>query len=199
MKLKNTILTLISFSFLQVVSLSAQNMHQPVRLEAKTVTIKETSSKYGTQMRKVNKLIVTYDDSTFEEVTHRKLGELLVNVPQAQLEWQKYNRNRVYEVSSIPLFGAGLWGAYNLATNKEHKSRNALIAIVGLAGGYTTFEHFDWQKKRNLKKILMACNKTWSHQKGEEKLKDNISPDIIKLGLIHDNAIGIGLAWRVSE
>lgn len=198
MQPKNAIFIFILFYLLQSVQLFSQNNHVPVRIVEKIELVKEVSSKYGVQERKRSKIVVVYNDSAVEVMTHHKLNALIATIPEAQAEWKKYNRNRVYEASSIPLFALGFWGTYNLLKG-EHPSRNALIGIVGLSGGYLTFEHFDWQKKRNLKKIMSICNNVWSHSGEQNDLKDLIKPDVIRLGVINESTIGVGLTWQISK
>ena len=171
--------------------------HFPLRIEERIDVVKEVSSKYGTKLKKKTNIIITYNDSSTEIVTHRKMNELVAYVPLAQYEWKKYNANRVYEVSSIPLFAIGFWGAYNL-TQGENQSRNALLTAVGLGGGYLLFEYFDWQKKRNMKKIMALCNNYWSH-KDDNKIENFLKPDAIRLGFINQNSLGVGLCWQISD
>lgn len=182
----------------QFVKVFSQSEHYPIRIEERINLVKEVSSKQGNKLNKKSNIVITYNDSSTEILTHHKMNELFASVPMAQFEWKKYNTNRVYEVSSIPLFAVGFWGAYNLSQG-ENKSQNALLSIVGLGGGYLLFEHFDWQKKRNLKKIMTICNNYWSQKEDNEEDKDFIKPNIIRLGVINQNKIGIGVSWHITS
>lgn len=193
----NTLFLFAFLSILQGLKLTAQVNHYPVRIEEKVETFKEMSSKHGFHIQKKSKIVVVYNDSVEEVVTHHSMKKLLATVPEAQMEWKKYNSNRVYEASSIPLFAFGFWGAYNLSKG-EHLSRNTLFSILGLAGGYAVLEHFDWQKKRNLKRMMVICNNYWSH-KEEKQIEDVFKPDMIRLGVLNQNIIGIGVSWQISE
>ncbi len=181
----------------QFVKVFSQSEHYPIRIEERIDVVKEVSSKHGSKLNKKSNIVITYNDSSTEIVTHRKMNELMASIPLAQYEWKKYNANRVYEVSSIPLFALGFWGAYNLSQG-ENKSQNALLGVLGLGGGYMLFEHFDWQKKRNLKKIMTICNNYWSHKKDRNEFHDFIKPDVIRLGVFHQNKIGIGISWHIT-
>ncbi len=192
-KIAITILFVVQFG--KVFSQTSE--HFPIRIKERVKVVKEVSSKYGTKWNKKTDIIIIYNDSSTEIVTHRKMNELVSSIPLAQYEWKKHNVNRLCEAGSIPLFAVGFWGTYNLMQGK-HQSRNALLAAVGIGAGYLLFEHFDWQKKRNLKKIMSICNNYWRH-KDDRKIENVLKPDAIRLGFINQNAVGVGLSWQISD
>lgn len=185
------------FLFNHFNTIMAQN-HFPVKIEERTEKYTETNSKYGSQTRTRTVLTIVYNDNTSEKATHKKLEDIFKSVPLAQKEYQRYKANNLYKITSLPLFVAGFWGGVN-ALNNKNKEQNTLIAAAGLLGGATVFEIFDYKKKRNINRMIAYCNNYWKSSKPQTDLKEQLSPDILKLGMINENTLGIGISWSISK
>ncbi len=181
-----------------VAQLFSQNNLQPIRIDEREEKYTETNSKYGTQVRTKKQLVIIYKDGSFEKATKSKLNSIFKQVPLAGHEYKKYHSNSIYMASSIPLFGVGFWGAVNVINGKD-KQKNAIIGLVGLAAGTTVYEIFEYRKKRNINRLIAHCNNYWKNAIPRSDIKNTISPDVIRLGLLKENAIGIRLVWNITE
>ena len=181
-----------------VVPLFSQNNLQPIKIEEREEKYTETNSKYGTQVRTKKQLVIIYEDGSFEKATKSKLKSIFKQVPLAGQEYKKYHANSLFMASSIPLFGVGFWGAVNVINGKD-KQKNAIIGLAGLAAGTTIYEIFEYRKKRNINRLIAHCNNYWKNEVPQNKIKSIIKPDVIRLGFLKENGIGIGLVWYISE
>ena len=181
-----------------VVPLFSQNNLQPIKIEEREEKYTETNSKYGTQVRTKKQLVIIYKDGSFEKATKSKLNSIFKQVPLAGLEYKKYHSNSIYMASSLPLFGVGFWGAVNVINGKD-KQKNAIIGLVGLAASTTVYEIFEYRKKRNINRLIAHCNNYWKNNMPQSEIRNPITPDAIRVGLLNENTVGIGLAWYITE
>lgn len=181
-----------------VAPLFSQNNLQPIRIEEREEKYTETNSKYGTQVRTKKQLVIIYKDGSFEKATKSKLNSIFKQVPLAGLEYKKYHSNSIYMASSLPLFGVGFWGAVNVINGKD-KQKNAIIGLVGLAASTTVYEIFEYRKKRNINRLIAHCNNYWKNNMPQSEIRNPITPDVIRVSLLNENTVGIGLAWYITE
>lgn len=196
-----TSIKMLFISFFLIVSfirLHSQNNLQPIRIEERAVKYKETNSKYGTQVRTKKQLVIVYNDDNFEVATTSKLNTIFKQIPLAGLEYKNYKINNLMMSASMPLFAVGFWGAVN-TINSQDKEKNALIGILGLATGVSVYEIFEYRKKRNINRLIAHYNNYWKNNVPQSDVRNTITPDVIKVGLLNENTVGIGLAWYITE
>jgi hypothetical protein len=180
-------------------TLAAQDNRKPIKLELKKKTFTETNSKYGTQTRIHEDLVLTYSDGHSEVVSMMQMWALTNTIPSATLHLKKYRANSLYKIGTIPLFTAGFLGFYNLVKGSKNQVAATLIGIGGVAGGYAALEYFNWQKKRSLNRLILNCNREWLGQNQPDKSEHKLfEPNIIKFGFLDGDAnFGIGLKWSL--
>lgn len=178
--------------------LYAQSPLKPLRIEEKNEKYTESNSKYGTQVRTKKQLVIIYKDGTEEKATMPKLKTLFQEVPLAELEYKKHQRNNIYMTGSLPLFGVAFVGAINVINNVD-KQKNAIIGLMGLATGIAVYEVFEYRKKRNMNRMIAHFNNYWKNDVPQSDLKNTVTPDVIRLGLINQNTLGVGLTWHITE
>lgn len=191
---------LFSTLFMMMVwgQLLAQSNHYPIKIEEKTEKYTETSSKYGSHERTKKTLYIIYNDNSAEVASKHRLEEIFKSVPLAKKEYQRYKTNNLYKITSLPLFAVGFWGGVN-ALNNKNKEQNTLLAAAGLLSGATIFEVFDYRKKRNINRMIAYCNNYWKSNNPQSDLIEQILPDVLKIGVINDNTVGIGVTWNIGE
>lgn len=183
---------------LSSLTLKSQDV-QPKRLEKRTETHREMSSKYGLTERKKTQLYVVFSDSSSKVVTTKLLHDFVFQeVPNAAYEWRKYHTYSYYKLTCMPLFAAGFVGAINLSQGKNTVP-NALIGITGLAGGALLFEYFNWKKQRHQNRLINVCNSHWSQPNKQTQLEKNMAPDALYLGSNLQKQWGVSVVWHISK
>lgn len=191
------ILQFLAISLISV-EILAQDNQQPIKIEERDEKYKETNSKQGAQIRTKKQLVIVYKDGTYEKATNSKLNAIFKQVPLAGAEYKRYKSNNVYMASSLPLFGLGFWGFANLINGKD-KQKNALIGIAGLASGVSVYEVFEYRKKRNMNRLIAHCNNYWKNNVPQSEIKNMVVPDILRIGSVDRNNIGVGAIWYIAK
>ncbi len=172
-----------------------QNPNMPIKIEKKTLKHTETNSKYGKRVIPKTHLEAVYRDSTRSILTHTQLKTWMASVPEAHIEWQKYQRSRLYKAASLPLLAVGTVGGMQYFSSTAHKQRNALIGILGIAGGLELFIHFNKKEQKHENMLIAYYNRHGISEKLERNFRKVIEPDVFQAGFLSNNQLGVKWAW----